>query len=304
MATQAGIERYIPNGEVDFPQGVVGSTTLEINGQAIPHFQTLDFPVPDPWSLNKRRVLSIIRREGSFRGRSIVEIGIGDGRNEREVGDDIREVVGIDIELWRLQVAGVNLVTGPAKLHAPIELWKGDGVEWLQNLRQATGRERLSGWVIICLPQSPEGLNAADRYDGSLTLNSYRTDWDKYGLTLNAATLDSLRAVAAYDLRVSVTLSDRVPEEARTRMIRQTGWEAERPFSTPEPIQQDPDTGIQWVSRIDDGQRFYEFVATGQYSPISAIEAERRRLASLASGQGRDELNVYHHLYVYQLRPR
>lgn len=302
MAIASGIERYIPNSEVRFPQHLAGGTTLEVDGLTFPHLQTLDFPQTDPWSQVMRRVIAQVRQNGGFIGQTIAELGIGDGRNIREVGRDIRDVLGVDIEEWRLQIAGFNLVTGPVRLEMPVDFWWADAVELLQNLK-VTGRERLSGWTIMCLPQSPEGLNVADRYDGLSTLASYRAEWDRFGLTLNAATLDSLRLVAASDLRTLIILSDRVPPEIRTRVIAETGWQIEKQFQTEEPVQQDPDTGIKWVSQIDDGRRFYELVSPQQYSPISAVEAERRRIASLTSGRGRDELNVYHHLSVYQLKP-
>lgn len=302
MTIETGIERYIPNNKVELAQYPVGNNPIKVNGRVFPHLETLDFPQPDPWSITMRRALAQLREEGAFKGQPVAEFGIGDGRNIRELGEGISEVLGVEIERWRLQVAGVNLVAGPARLGIPVELWRADAVEFLQNFRTITGRDRISGWVIMCLPQSPEGLNTADKYDGSVTLNPYRNEWDKYGLTLNAATLGSLREVADSSLRVVIILSDRVTPEMRARMISQTGWQVERQFQTPQPIQQDPDTGTRWVSKVDDGQRFYESVASGQYSPISAIEAERRRLASLASGRGREGLNVYHHLSVYQLR--
>lgn len=302
MAIQPEIERYISNDEVKLALEQTGSTIIEVGGEAFPHKETLDFPLSDPWSLTMRGAIAQVKEEGSFERQLVTELGIGDGRNIREAGKGINEVLGVDIEKWRLQIAGVNLVTGPARLQIPVDLWVADAVEFLQKIR-AIGRNRLSGWAFMCLPQSPSGLNFADRYDGLSTLESYLTDWDRYGLTLNAGTLDNLRKVAG-DLRTLIILSDRVPEEVRTRLIIQIGWQVERQFQTKEPIQQDPDTGIGWVSQIDDGKRFYELVASGEYSPISAEEAERRRLASLASGRGRDELNVYHHLVVYQLRPR
>ncbi len=304
MAIEKGIEKYIPNNEISLTGCPVRQTEITVKGQVFPHLETVDFPYDDPWSKFMRGVISQVREEGGFKGRSITEFGLGDGRNIREVGNDVQEVLGIEIEKWRLQTAGVNLVTGPARLNCPVELWRADAVEFLQKFRPVTGRNRLSGWVIMCLPQSPEGINVADKYDGSFTLNSYRRDWDLPGLTLNAAALDNLRVAADSSLRALIILSDRVPPEIRTKMIVETGWQVERQFQTPEPIQQDPDTGIHWVAQIDDGQRFHELVANRFYSPISAIEAERRRLASIASGRGREELNVHHYLTVYQLRKR
>lgn len=301
MAVQIGIERYIPKNKIDFASDRVRLTTMEVEGSIFLHQETLDFPKDDPWSKTTREVISQIRREGRFIGQSVTELGIGDGRNIREAGR-VGEVLGVDIERWRLGVASNNLIKGSDPLSVPVELWKADAVEFLQEFKQ-TGRERLSGWVIMCLPQSPSGENAADTYDGLATLSSYRSEWDKYGLSLNAATLDQLRQVASRDLRVLVTLNDRVPFEPKESMFSQTGWSIESQFQTQEPIQQDPDTGIEWVAAVDDGQRFYELTSKG-HSPISAIEAERRRLVSLASGEGRDGLNVYHNLTIFELTSR
>ena len=301
MAIQTNIERYIPKDAVKLPQYQVGITTIGVGGSIFQHIETLDFPLHDPWSLFMRGVVARVRQRRGFEGQLVTELGIGDGRNIREAGRGVKEVLGVDIEEWRLKAAGVNLVTGPARLEIPVELWRAEAVEFLRNFG-TIGRHRLSGWAFMCLPQSPSGLNFADRYDGSLTLNSYHADWDRSGLTLNAGALDNLRKVAG-DLRTLIILSDRVPADIRIRLINQTGWQIERQVQTSEPIQQDPDTGIGWVSQIDDGGRFYELVAPKQYSSISATEAEKRRLESLVSGLGRDRLNVFHHLTVYQLRP-
>lgn len=300
MSITTKIERYIPNIAEPLTGERVGQSAITINGQELPHQETLDFPLSDPWSLNMRRIIAKVRESGGFIGQEVTELGVGDGRNLRELGNKAGKALGVDIEDWRLRVAGVNLVTGPAPLDTTVDLWRGDAVEFLQQL-EATGRKRLSGWVIMCLPQSPSGVNFADRYDGLSTLDSYRADWEQSGLTLNAATLSNLRE-RADRLKVLVILSDRVPPQIRAKLLLETGWQVDREFQTPEPIQQDPDTGIDWVSQIDDGKRFYEWVAT-DYRPISAIEAEKRRLASLDSGTGRERLNVYHHLSVYQLSP-
>lgn len=293
------MERYIPKKgyPFTFSPDQVGLTTLEIDGRTIPHLQTVDFPVSDPWSLHLRRAVADLRTRGDFNGISVTELGIGDGRNIREVGSGVTGVLGIDIERWRVEAAVLNLAEHAAK--SSFELWVGDAVTYLQELKRS--KTSIGGWALMCLPQSPEGLNSADRYDGASNSAAYRTDWEMSGLTLNAAVLDHLRQVADQTLRVLIILSDRVPDEIKHSLFTITGWEVEQATRTPEPIQQDPDTGIAWVSRVDDGRRFYEKVGNS-YNPITAIEAELRREQSLQSGLGREVLNVYHGLTVYQLR--
>lgn len=299
MAQAIELEKYIP-GEgkpFSFCPAQIGLTTLEINGKVVPHLQTVDFPVNDPWSLLFRRSIAELRIKRAFKGSLVTELGIGDGRNIKEVGSNVAGVVGIDIERWRIEVASINL--GSASEITPLELWKGDAVTYLDKLKR--GKSSLSGWAILCLPQSPEGENSADRYDGASNLDTYRSDWDESGLTLNAAVLDHLREVSDLNLRALIILSDRVPEEIKRSFFTRTGWVVENLDRTIVPIQQDPDTGIAWVEKIDDGRRFYEKV-DGYFEPISAFEAERRRKESLESGLGREVLNVYHGLTVYQLR--
>lgn len=293
------MERYIPKKgyPFTFSPDQVDLTVLEIDGRTIPHLQTVDFPVSDPWSLHLRRVVANLRTRGVFNGISVTELGIGDGRNIREVGLNVAGVFGVDIEGWRVEVASVNLGT----LKPPLELWVGDAVTYLQELKRS--KTSIGGWTLMCLPQSPEGLNSADRYDGSSSLDLYRSEWDTSGLTLNAAVLDHLRQVADQSTRVLIILSDRVPEEIKRTLFTQTGWRIERDFRTEQPIQQDPDTGIAWVQRIDDGRRFFERV-NGYFEPVTVFEAEQRRKTSLESGLGREALNLYHHLTVYQLIPK
>lgn len=301
MSTQTEVRRYIPSSELVRNTVLQERTTLgmiKVDGVTYPHLETPDFPKSDPWSRQLRKVIEGFRRSNSFKGEMLTELGIGDGRNIREAGSGLLRVVGVDIEEWRVQTAAVNLITGSHPIDAPVDLYVGDAVDFLRGQK-----EDMSGWVLMCLPQSPEGINSADRYDGLGSLDSYRRDWEYSGLTLNAAALDSLRAVSDANLRALVILSDRVPDEIKSDLFFKTGWQIENKFSTAEPVQQDPDTGISWVSKIDDGRRFYE-KSHADFRPISAVEAEARRQESLASGKGREKLNVYHGLTVYNIKPR
>lgn len=292
-------ERYIPGEkQFSFTHNQVGVTTLDLGDRLLPHLETVDFPVSDPWSRHLRGVIVSLRTQDAFRGQNVTEFGIGDGRNIRAAGP-VRHALGVDIERWRVEVGAINL---KAKRHPDhFELWTADAVEYLQVLQQE-GRG-LQGWVIMCLPQSPEGVNTADSYDHASSLDSYRRDWERSGLTLNAAVLTNLKEVADRDLRALIILSDRVPDEIRMELFAKTGWEAESFYTTKEPIQQDPDTGIHWVAAIDDGKRFFERV-NNHFESISAVEAETRRKQSLASGLGRQDLNAYHGLTVYRIKPK
>lgn len=304
MASINGLERYIPVLRAEnfsFSAAQINSNSLEISGRHLPHLETTDFPLNDPWSEYLREVIEDLRDQGAFIGTPVTELGIGDGRNVRILGSHPSSVLGVDIERWRVEVAGVNLASDPAFAQTEVELWSGDAVDFLQESQRA-GRS-LTGWTIMCLPQSPEGMNFADRYDGASNLNTYRSDWEESGLTLNAAVLDNLRAVVEGELKVLTIISDRVPEEVKNSLFLRTGWVKEATYKTSSPIQQDPDTGIAWVSTIDDGGRFHQRV-NGSFEPITAVEAELRRRQSLQSGLGRAILNVYHGLSVYQLRSK
>ncbi len=303
MAIQLGIERYTPKKEIDLVGRPVGHSFLEVGGKIVPHLETLDFPKEDPWSLSMRGVIAQVRNEGGFRGQHALELGIGDGRNAQELGPDVKSVVGVDIESWRLEVAGYNLVTGPARIKSPVELWRGDAVEFLRDLK-VIGRDKLEGRVIMCLPQSPDGANATDKYNGSVALNDFRTAYDKYGLTLNAAVLDVLRPIVDKDLVLYAIVSDRVIPQAKQDMFRRTGWQVLREFRTDDPVQQDPRTGVHWVRYVDDGRRFFEKNPDNRFTPISAIEMENRRVESMASGSFREGLNGYHYLTVHELGVR
>ncbi len=220
-------------------------------------------------------------------------------------GEGPTVVAGIDVESWRLDAALVNIKNSnrDGALSIPIH---AHALEYLDLCKENT--ETISGRGIMCLPQSPQGENAADRYDVkdgnriSEILGLYDGEWGRYGLTLNAAVLAELKKVAHRDFRQVVILSDRVPEDIRKEMISATGWNIEESFQTDEPIQQDPDTPIGWVTEFDDGERFWGKNGN-QYTSISAGDAEERRQASVDQKLGRDALNVYHHLSIYVLAP-
>lgn len=300
--TESKIKPFVPDPEYVFPVGAVVKTHIRVDGDLFPHYETTDFSRSDPWSLKMRRSARRVRESGGFDGEVIRELGIGDGRNIREAGRNITGAEGVDVDSWRLEAASRNLIIGEKPLSVDVRLWHGDAVDFLRE-QQGSGRERFRGWVLMCLPQSPEGINAADKYNGNSNLDPYRDRWEESGLTLNAAALDNLRKIADKNLRALVIISNRVPPKYRNDLIVATGWEIESKFKTEHPIQQDPDTGTAWVERIDDGKRFFQKTDGGLFVPVSATEAEHRRKRSFELGKGRADLNVYHHLTVYELKP-
>ena len=299
---EAKVKPFTPTPGYQFPEGVVIKTHINVDGHSFPHIETTSFPRSDPWSIKMRRSARRVRESGRFDGAIVRELGVGDGRNLREAGQRIIRAEGVDVDDWRLEAAHQNLISGEAPLNVEVKLWQGDAVDYLLD-HQGNGRERFKGWVLMCLPQSPEGNNAADTFGSTPNLDSYRERWDKTGLTLNAAVLDNLRKIADADLRALVIISNRVQPKYRDAVIKETGWEVEAKYKTEHPVQQDDDTGVSWVEKIDDGRRFFEKTQKGVFVPIVAAEAEKRRQASVESGLGRKDLNAYHHLTVYELKP-
>jgi hypothetical protein len=297
--------------ETDQTNRVSWRPAVDEGGQKVFLAETSDFPYDDPWSELKRGVISGLVAAGSFEGRDIFEAGIGDGRNVVAAGfakDTDTRLVGIELDDWRLGLARENLdALGVASER--VSLHQGDIIDWLLNVPD----KPLTGWGLACLPQAPRAAaeNDADGYRDLGTLKPFRDiligehSIEDYGLTLNAAFLATLRKkVDPADFDVLITLSDRVPVEVLTKLFSSTGWSIANTHFAPRPIQQDPDTGIAWVNGFDDGFRFWEKDDRGEFVPISAAEAERRRLDSLSSGdQARENLNVHHGLSVYHLRP-
>lgn len=300
MSATNDLERYRPEirDRFSFTEDQVERGQLQVEGRNVPHIQTSDFPVSDPWSKFLRANIEDLRRRGFFRGKEINEGGSGDGRNLFAAGGDVARITGIDIDRWRVGVSVANIETNGRRVDS--ELWVGDVTAFFKECRRE-GRV-IKDRMIFCLPQSPQGLNHADSYAGEEGLGDYEAEWGRLGLTLNAAALDTLRLVAHRDLRTLIIFSGRIPDEVLNSLFNRTGWEVERKATTKEPIQQDPDTGISYVIPVDDGRRFFEKNPDGRYLYISALEAEKRRDESFRSGLGRRALNVYHDLTVFQLK--
>lgn len=284
------------------------------NVEAQNFLEAPDFRRSDPWSVHMRRTIEKVRDKGGFTG-NLIEAGVGDGRNIITAIDASRsdrlgkidKIVGVDVDNWRLDLARKNFTTAgipPEKY----ELYSGGIVNYLLKRPE---KDKITGWGIACLPQAPIGetVNHADGADPKvdslgiakgMQLNGNSVD--TYGLTLNAAFLTALgKRVDQKDFNLLIILSDRIPPNAREELFRSTGWGIQDEHKTNAPIQQDRDTGVAYVSKYDDFERFYQKKMDGRFEPIYAKEAERRRVDCLRTAG--EELNVYHHLSVYHVSP-
>lgn len=301
MSTETKIQPYNLDANIKIAPHLV--TFGEINnGIRHPHVETADFPQDDPWSRHMTSVITSLRERGEFVGKEVTEFGVGDARNLIRAGKGITHFTAVDIDEWRLAIGLGNLAHNPLTENTPTEGWDKDAISVLNSWTQEG--KRISGVVLACLPQSPDGQNSADRYQEDDPLYEHYQQWNQFGLTLNAAVLTTLRPLVTPETNVLLMLSDRVPAETRERLIESTGWQIDAEYATETPIQQDPDTGTSWVEKFDDGRRFYEKTSTGLFTSIDAETAEARRQQSISSGGGRNELNVYHHLSVYKLSPK
>ena len=273
---------------------------------------TKDFPDTDPWF--NWLADNIEGNPERFARREYLEFGIGGGLQavaalkglkKRSDLPPITNIIGIDIDGWRLDIAADNL----NKSSIPYILYQGDAVQWVEEQQ-----ERITNTAIVmCLPQAPLPKNTpsdqmnkyssnADVYHEDL-LPEFAKKYNRWGLGLNAAVLGTLIEHIGDDMDVSVVFSGRVPENVIRYMIHDLGWRVVDIAETPEPIQQDPDTDIFYVSAYANESYenlFWEKLSNGKFSPISAEEAEKRlRLAN----RDRNNFNVYHHVAVWHLEP-
>jgi hypothetical protein len=291
----------LSQGETEIPAIKYRLSALEVDGKRYPHLETTDFPISDPWSQKMMSTIHDLRGDGFFTDLPVLELGVGDGRETIQAAQDTTDITVVDLEGWRLNLALKNFKQHEKIMAQPITAFEGDAVALLQEWDTVNPGKRI-GTVIACLPQSLEGENAADTIKDNPRLDPYRDQWDEHGLTLNAAALDALQQHSEGASRVLLMLNHRIQSKYRLAMIQETGWEVVDRYKTEFPIQQDPDTGVERTIKNDDGRRFYERQNSGLYVPISAAEAEARRKNSIADGKGREELNVLHHLSVYDLK--
>jgi hypothetical protein len=275
--------------------------------------ETPDFPITDPWSLRAMApAINKFRDEGKFIGRPILEFGGGDGRNpllaysETNGRPDIPWVGLVDIVPEKMEAAKRNLLNNTKIPKRSIVTEVGDAVQVLAEdalpVVQSRGR-KFDGVVFMCLPQSKGVGTPADAMNENDLHAAFREKWDRYGLTLNAGALSYLRHIVDNDADVLFAISGRIPSEVRERLFAEMGWKAKRMVAAR--VQQDPDTDISWMLDRDkegkplipdDGKRFFD----KQRRPLSIEEASRR---VQAAGGDRNNLDVYHNVYIFNLKP-
>lgn len=274
---------------------------LTVNHRTVPFLETTDFRLDNPWSSFFRSVLTQLRDEARFSGKIVRELGVGDARNLFYLGDDLREVVGIDAHQPALQLATENV----AHLPFPVDLYLGDAVAFVKQPGEAWG-----GVVIACLPQTPIQDSSENKLVGAFHpenphIASYAA-WKASGLQLIAATLGELSKRAKNDLQVLILLSGRIPTSERMEMIHTTGWAVRQTIATDASniAQQSEDVSVAYTYRYatTSEQLFWEKTTTGMLSPIDPITAEQRRLVSHQASI-KEKPNVYYHLYAYVLEP-
>lgn len=282
--------------------GLIDNGSLHIGEQEKPHFISVDFPPSDPWSKFFRRRIRELGQQHWFDGKPLLEFGIGDARNEREVGGGITQIIGIDVVEKKLDAAWENLQSDNSLRFVSTELYHMPAQDFLE-LWNTKKRGKFSGRVLMCLPQSKTKF-----LQRSTTADVYRehwvkhiehvffSRWEKYGLTLNATVLERLRKIVADDTEVLMILSDRIMPEAREQLIQSKGWtilDTDR-----QRVQQDWDTNLDWMKGLekkDDGKRFFD--KEGNSLPTDAAIDRINQVNSP------DELDVYHDVTVYRLKP-
>ena len=167
----------------------VQKTLLEINSKRKFIFTVTDFPITDPWSqIGLRPAIKKLCKSGFFKG-GVMELGIGDGRNIFLTGKKISEIIGIDVEEWRLSVAKYNFDNDSFLATVPTYLFKADAVNFLDEIAgklKAGEIREMPKRVIMILPQSLGGKNSADRYR---TKDSYQKFGKKSSLMLRPSSI-------------------------------------------------------------------------------------------------------------------
>lgn len=281
--------------------GFINSGFLPIGECERPHLITSDFPPSDPWSQFFISKIGELRQQDWFKDRCLLEFGIGDGRNERVAGDEITQILGVDVVAQKLDAAWQNLQSDGRFQSVPIELYHMPAQDFLAHW-DIKKRGKFSGRVLMCLPQSKtkflQSSTAADAYQEHWVQHIEHvlfSKWEKYGLTLNAIVLERLRKIVADETEVLIILSDRIMPDIKQQMISEKGWVIVETNTTR--VQQDWDTKLDWMRGLgkeDDGRRFFD----SENNPLSTDIAINR----INQASSPDELDVYHDVTVYRLK--
>jgi len=303
---QSRIDCWVPGREKQLSRLATGipfaQAMLGINTQtSINHIEMTEFPIADPWSQLMQQATRRLAEAGGCDYKTLLGLGIGDGRNERIAanivnsrGAHLEGIIGVDIDSRKLALALKNLhndnFDGLLK-KGSIRLYEGDATTFLNSWNNHQDKP-FSGVAFMCLPQTKGMGTSSDVVNADESHKPFEQDWDKYGLSLNAATLSSLRNIASDEATTLLVLSGRLPEKIRKKLINDTGWQINDSINGR--VKQDKDTPLDWMLELkdmDDGTLFYD--EQGQSLPIT--EAINRH------NQG---LPIYHDVYVYQIQPK
>jgi hypothetical protein len=264
------------------------------------------FPDTDPWGIMKRDVITAHASKGGFDGRVILEGGIGAGGNVIACGKNIAGIIGVEIDKELISLAEYNLSN--IRPNIPRAIINSDIVDYLSSFEG-----KFEGTAIFCLPQSKS--DESDGLEGSInsitdTYSIVRDHglekFDKYGLNLNAAALQSLGQISTSQTDCFIILNGRIPENEIYKMFQHTGWIPQERIENI--VQQDPDTDISWMREIQDEARFmdkdgyridfgdaYGRLLNAMNESLGNVEEARKIL--------RAHGDVRHKLMVYRLSP-
>lgn len=270
--------------------------------------QLQEFPITDPW---EQLFQSVIREEAHhFADAVVLEGGIGVGslmigavHSTFDKGHlPPRHIIGVDNNIHALDLAHHNLgQLGYADQHENYELWHGRIIGFLQM------HDRIPANVgVFCLPQVPRqkvsDLTGSDGYDADDIPQAVEKHHET-GLALIGGTLLELHGRVPDDFIAYVPFTGRIPSRAIAEMLHETGWEVIRDFTSPQLIQQDPDTKLDPFIGVSDrdGQNHFWELKNDSFHPISVAEAAKRVNESKGD---RNNCNVYHELSIFKLKKK
>lgn len=303
IISNGNVKRFIPEpglGEQELMEIAIpfSQASLYIANMSFSHLEMNEFPTNDGWSKLMMSAIVDQAAKGNFDGRTILGLGIGDGRNERLAANlaNVGDIIGMDYYVDKLPLVFKNFendeIIKKKIAQGRVRLYEGDAVDFLLNWKKLE-KNYFSGTAFICLPQAKGDGTGSDIDKDVESHKPFRKKWDRYGLTLNAATLTRLSEISTGDAQALLVLSGRLPEEIRDKLIRETGW-VNKGIVEKGIVKQDGDTPLSWMneiaSEIDDGRCFFADAEGKQ--PISILKA--------ISMHERGE-EVYHNVYVYQL---
>ncbi len=285
---------------IAYSQGLLGLANMKVS-----HLEMDEFPIADEWSKLMREAIVSLGLSGAFTDRTLLGLGIGDGRNERLAilasdngfGErSIKKVIGVDTDKAKLGLAYYNLLPqfsyDGINPENKLQLYAGDVVGYLKE-QQQRGASWDRPFAFICLPQAKKKNGEGTTSDIiASTYDEYDGIWDRYGLSLNAGTLAELNKIPHSQLDALLVLSGRISPNVRHRLIEETGWFNNRVVKSAI-VQHDQDTPLSWMQDLaneDDGQRF--FADREGRQPLSILNALDRY---------HSHQPIFHEVFVYNI---